>query len=768
MNEYVFVRLMFGLLCLTVLFIVMIDLLKHHKNQKQKNAFLYVMLSTAFTILVNEVFAMIYLHYYTVTLLTFKVVVTCAYFGPLCVCHAWYCFAKTQIHSDFLNTRWLKTFISFLFIINLTAISSSIRTGLIFAIDENYNYTYGPLWQLNALCNLIFVLIPLLVSFVKIANSNSDENRQKYFSIGSIAVFPIIFQAIYEIVFNKLNIVLPIQSFGGVISVILAYLVVLQSSRQKEQQKLFNITNALSLDYGSVFYVNTVNDEYTIMRLDDFMKDYYQQIFAEKILYDEIIEYCAKNMIYSEDKDNFSNFLQIPTVKDLLSSRDSYSFDFRGKNTEVYHYVRIKLFKTDSEINHFIIGVKDITAEVGKQQQYHEDLQNALIEARSANKAKNIFLSNMSHDIRTPMNAIVGFTDIARRSITDTDKVSECLEKIESSSNHLLSLINDILDMSRIENGKMILENIPTSLSSLLKEIQDIIYPDVSNKNIHFEIKKTDIKHDNLYLDPMRVKQVFLNLLSNAMKFTQIGGKVSFEIVERQSLNPEFASFHCVISDNGCGMSSEFVKKIFEPFARERSTTDSGISGTGLGMSIVKNIVQKLKGNISVLSREGQGTDFILDVSFKICTEVPVPELCEHEKEPPKEQSLEGIKILLVEDNELNREIAKNILVRNNAQVTELINCRQALDLLTVSKPGDFDLVLMDIQTPFMNGYDATRAIRNQVNNPIHTIPIIAMTANAFEEDKRLALDAGMDAHVSKPINVSVLLDTIVKVINKD
>ena len=764
MQSDFFIRLELDVLALVVIIAVFVGVLRQRRDENQRAAFISVIFASVISILANDFFIYIHEGFFKVYPVTFKIVALCMYLANFLTSYSWFEFSKTQLNFPLLDKHFFKYYFNLIFVGGFVIVLYNFFSDQLFNViyeEEKLKLVYHKkwIWFVYLFINLNFILVPVFVSFIKIARTSVSAHRLKYFFTGGIVLIPFLFQILYDCTKYLTDLYLPYFTIGGTVSILLGYFIIMENNREKEQKKLFNITNALSLDYGSVYYVNAINKRLSVMRLDELMKDYYLKLFTNSSSYDEVINFCVKHLLFEEDRTLFSETMDCDHVRELLYDRETYSFDFRGKNEQSFRYIRVKLIKTDVEVEHFIIGVKDITSEVGKQEQYHDDLQNALIEARSANKAKSIFLSNMSHDIRTPMNAIIGFTDIARENIEDKEKLLDCLNKITSSSNHLLSIINDVLDMSRIENGRLSIDLVPVDLNNLLEEVSDLIYPDVTNKNISFNLIKTSIVHNNLLLDPMRVKQIFLNLLSNSMKFTQIGGNITFEIQERNSINPEYAFFHCVISDNGCGISQDFMKRMFEPFARERSTTDSGIAGTGLGLTIVKNIVQKLQGHIFVTSQPGKGTDFVLDISFKINAENK--RIFEPVEFTADGSLLSGLKILLVEDNELNREIAKNILVRYKADVTELVNCREAVDLILDSHKDDFDLVLMDIQTPFMNGYDATRKIRAQFNHPLKDIPIIAMTANAFEEDKQLALQSGMNAHIAKPINVQNLLQTI-------
>lgn len=394
------------------------------------------------------------------------------------------------------------------------------------------------------------------------------------------------------------------------------------------------------------------------------------------------------------------------------------------------------------------------------EQKHQQELADALELAKQASRAKTVFLNNMSHDIRTPMNAIIGFTTLALKHIDDQDKVKDYLGKITQSSNHLLSLINDVLDMSRIESGKMVVEERPENLAEILQELYDMVQSDVRAKRLELFIDTAGLRDKDIFCDRLRVNQILLNLLSNAIKFTDCGGKIFVKIMQTSVSNSDRVTYQFRVKDTGIGMSKEFTKMIFEPFARERTSTVSGIQGTGLGMSITKNLVDMMGGKIEVSSEVHKGTEFVVTLSFKLQqTGGKLPR--KEEKETLSSETFQGKRLLLAEDNELNREIATELLTEAGFQVEAACDGQEAVDRIAKSEEGYFDAVLMDIQMPVLDGYEATRRIRKLENPKLAQIPIIAMTANAFEEDKQNAKAAGMNAHIGKPIDIPKLYETL-------
>ena len=383
-------------------------------------------------------------------------------------------------------------------------------------------------------------------------------------------------------------------------------------------------------------------------------------------------------------------------------------------------------------------------------------LQLAVQRETKANLAKREFLFNMSHDIRTPMNAIIGFTALAQTHIDDRGQVEDYLKKISVSSQHLLSLINDVLDMSRIESGKVTLEAKPVHLPELVHELRDIIQAVVSKKDLSLTLDTVGVENEDVIADPLRLEQILINVLANAVKFTPDGGQISLWIVQKDTAPVGYADFEFHIKDNGIGMSEEFQKHIFEQFARERTSTVSKIQGTGLGMAITKSLVDMMGGRITVKSEQGKGSEFTISLRF------PIGE-AKAEQTPPaaKASAFTGKKLLVVEDNELNLEIASTLLKEAGFAVDTAENGKVAVEKVEAASADRYDLILMDIQMPEMDGYEATRRIRALPDTKKAALPIVAMTANAFEDDRKNALRAGMNGHIAKPLDIQKLFQVL-------
>ena len=390
----------------------------------------------------------------------------------------------------------------------------------------------------------------------------------------------------------------------------------------------------------------------------------------------------------------------------------------------------------------------------------NHELEIAVQQEAAANRAKRDFLFNMSHDIRTPMNAIIGYTTLAETNLTQPVKVADYLRKISTASQHLLSLINDVLDMSRIESGRVVLEQKPVHLPTLVQDVQDIIQSNVTAKGLSFAVDLAGVRDEDVVADPLRLQRILLNILSNAVKFTPSGGSITLRVVEKSGAPVGYGDYEFYVRDTGIGMSAEYQKHIFEQFSREETSTVSKTEGTGLGMPITKRLVEMMDGSIDLLSVQGQGTEFTVHLRLPLCgapkTETPVAD-----------PEFAGMRLLVVEDNELNMEITTTVLEEAGFVVDQAVNGQAALEKIATAAPGQYALVLMDIQMPVMDGYEATRRIRALPDPEKAQIPIVAMTANAFAEDRENALAAGMNEHIAKPFDIHTLLWKLAEILKR-
>lgn len=399
-----------------------------------------------------------------------------------------------------------------------------------------------------------------------------------------------------------------------------------------------------------------------------------------------------------------------------------------------------------------------------KDEKYKAELLIAAKKAEAANQAKTEFLQRMSHDIRTPINGICGMLDVADHYADDMEKQTECRAKVKEASNLLLELVNDVLDMSKLETDEIVLEEVPFNLSKISKEVLVVIEQIAEEQNIRIEWEKKEITHRDLIGSSEYVKRVMMNILSNAVKYNKANGSIYISCMEIPSEQPGMTTIEFVCRDTGIGMSDEFQKHIFEPFTQEHEGSRTKFTGTGLGMSITKKLVEKMGGTIAFESKEGVGTTFVIRVPFKIDPDADKRE----EQKDVSEKSIKGLHILLAEDNELNMEIAEFVLQNEGAEVTKAWNGQETVERFRNSEPGEFDVILMDIMMPVMNGYETAKMIRSLDREDAKTIPVIAMTANAFTEDRRRAKEAGMDEHISKPIDVKSLIKVIRKLVENN
>ena len=396
-----------------------------------------------------------------------------------------------------------------------------------------------------------------------------------------------------------------------------------------------------------------------------------------------------------------------------------------------------------------------------KDEKYKSELLIAAKMAEAANEAKTEFLQRMSHDIRTPINGICGLVNMADHCADDTEKQTEYRTKVKEASNLLLELVNDVLDMSKLESGEVVLEEIPFNLSSISREVFIVIEQMAAEQNIRIMWEKKEITHRDLIGSPGYVKRVMMNILSNAVKYNRENGQIYISCMEIPFEQPEMTTMEFVCRDTGIGMTEEFQKCVFEPFAQEHTGSRAKFTGTGLGLSISRKLVEKMGGTITFESEKGVGTIFVIRVPFKIDLDADKRE----EQKDVSEKSIKGLHVLLAEDNELNMEIAEFVLQNEGADVTKAWDGQEAVELFRNSEPGEFDVILMDIMMPVMNGYETTKMIRSLDREDAKAIPIIAMTANAFTEDRIRAKEAGMDEHVAKPVDVELLIKVIHKLV---
>lgn len=533
----------------------------------------------------------------------------------------------------------------------------------------------------------------------------------------------------------------------------------MQMKQDKEMEMQREIITALGYDYFSVLLVDLEKDHVTIFRQRSLNGKSIADLCAKyHNCWSEFIPNYAKERVSDASYDEFMEKLSLDYIR---SAKESYIsvYEYVSDDGIVYYQIKVAFVQKQDGHRVAVVSTKNIDEIIRKEKQQEETLNKALIEAKVASKAKTDFLFNMSHDIRTPMNAIIGFTNLLEEHLDDREMLLNYIDKIKTSNEFLLSLINNVLEMAKIENGKEHLDESSTNMVDFYHAICTLFNTQMKEKGVIFR-HSLKIRHRNVMIDVTKMREILLNILSNALKYTPTGNSVTMTVTELPSEREGYAVYQTIIEDTGIGMSEEFLSHMFEYFSRERTTTESGVSGTGLGTAIVKKLVDLMHGTIDVESKLGEGTKITLKMSHQITENQNVQQNFQNEREY-NTGDFTGKRILLAEDNDLNAEIAIAILEEHGLEVERAEDGIVCVNMIEKADADHYDLVLMDIQMPNMDGYKATQLIRQLPDKKKSRVPVIAMTANAFEEDKRNALVAGMDGFLSKPIVIEELLYTL-------
>ena len=666
----------------------------------------------------------------------------------------------------------LNVFRGCLIVSQITLLAENIRSGFCFEVLGWHSVTYLTHTGRTVLFWLQFayyVIVFISVLFTSLMKSGTKEKKRCRAAV-IFSLVPLI-AGFFQWVFPDA----PMYSVGFMLSAVMIYSfnvtvqreAYLASLYQSENEKLSAIASGLSGDFDTVYYIDLDTGKYEVIGKGVFAdalgengskqgNDFFSEGIAE-----------MKRVFEEEDYPVLDGFLSKEHILEELRAKQSFSFNCRIAEVGSSRYYMLKIIRGEidgEKGSKCLIGIFDDDERVRTEMEKQEELRLARLRAEQASEAKTQFLFNMSHDIRTPMNAILGFAEIAKKNVSDPEKVSDSLDKVHTAGNHLLSLINDILDMSRIESGKVILENKPFSPMRCTEDILNIVGTMAEEKQITIDVTEKIPVSRTVLGDETHVGRVLINILTNAVKYTNPGGRVEFSISEKPTEEAGLSAFTVIVSDNGIGMSEEFLRHVFEIFSRERNTTVSGVQGTGLGMAITKSLMDLMGGSIDVESKPGVGTKITLVFRFRLADGVS-GEAGEKEITEADLARLKGKRLLLVEDNELNREIADDLLadlglIVDNAEdgTFAVEKCRALSD-----KPESerYDFILMDVQMPIMDGYTAAREIRNLPDPYFASVPIIAMTANVFAEDAQKSKQAGMNHHLGKPINVKELTSTL-------
>ncbi len=532
-----------------------------------------------------------------------------------------------------------------------------------------------------------------------------------------------------------------------------------RSQINQEHLRRLEVIEGLSVNYDSILYADLDEDKILPYRISSRIKSQFSQRFQVRPFSWYVKDY-VETWVHPEDRAMVSRATDPDYIRKKLSKNKTYYFNYRVVNGDALQYLQLRLVTvggSPDKISQIVMGYRRVDEEIRKEMEQKQILEEALENAKLAINAKNTFLSNMSHDMRTPLNGIFGFLKLARKHIDDREALLRYLDKIDASSQQLLSLIDKTLEISwsETDNGHVI--ESPCNLTEILQEVYDSMSMQAIEKNIAFTLDMSGLKHRDVYSNPEKLRQLFVYLVNNAITYTNMDGRVSLTATELENLPNHYVVCQFLVKDTGIGISEEFLQRIFEPFEREKNTTLSGIHGIGLGLTLAKNIVENLGGDIEINSAVNKGSAFTVTLRFRM----QPPALGADSDAKDAAVCLQNRKILLVEDNEINLEIETEILEDMGFLIETALDGSEAVAKVRNAAPDDYDLILMDIQMPVMDGRTAAREIRRLENPALASIPIIALSADAFENDKRLSIESGMNAHLTKPVDVPQLLDAI-------
>ncbi len=532
----------------------------------------------------------------------------------------------------------------------------------------------------------------------------------------------------------------------------------------QEHLRRLEVIEGLSINYESILYADLDTDKILPYRLSSRNSPQ----FGNKMQARGYLWYTSEYIeewVHPDDRQMVSVITSPGCIREKLLNHKTFYVNYRIIDNGEIQYLQLRVVNVGNKnhISQIVMGYRSVDEELRREMEQKQMLEEALNNADLAITAKNTFLSNMSHDMRTPLNAIFGYTVLARKYTSNSEAVEDYLEKIESSGRQLLDLIDKVLEISWTETNDVQLEELECNLCDIMQDLYNMLLPQAQKKNINLSVNSSRLMHYDVFSDPGKLKQLFMHLSNNAIKYTEYGGRVDVSLVELERLPNDQIVCQFTVEDTGIGIGEEFLEHIFEPFEREKNTTLSGVHGTGLGLTIVKNITERMGGRIEVKSNAGKGSRFTVTLRLRIQEQ---PLSISNGNEDTLSQ-LMNHKILLVEDNEINLEIETEILQGLGFVIETAENGSIAVEKIKEAAPGEFALVLMDIQMPVMDGLQATQLIRKIENPDLARIPIIALSANAFESDRKMSIESGMNAHLTKPIDVPLLLETLVKTLKK-
>ena len=628
----------------------------------------------------------------------------------------------------------------------------SIRTGWIFTVSPENVYSHGPLFWLQSLGAYGMIVISFAHTLIQLVRKDARVPRKDIHKLLKFYLIPVIGSIV-----SLYQTGMPGTWTCGAISIVLIYL------RDQNREILSGMITAMAADYRSIYHANLDKDECLCVRASEKIPGGRMWEGRSFSFREGFTEY-ANHYVCEADRNAFLRFIEPDNIRAGLAIEKMIALRYLTvkDGVEQYEMLRIAGVRTiderDDNIVHAIgAGFSNVDRETRGALEQNRALTEALTRAEEANAAKTAFLSSMSHEIRTPLNAIIGLDNVALHEPNISPRTREELEKIGSSARHLLSLINDILDMSRIESGRMVLKNEEFSFREMINQINVIIHGQCADKGLDFVCNQLEPLDGYFTGDDLRLKQIVINILGNAVKFTDAPGTVTFTVAQQDAPDGR-AIMRFTVKDTGIGMDAVFLPKLFDPFVQEDATTTNRYGGSGLGMAITKNMVDLMGGQIEVESEKGRGTTFTVRIPLKKAAHVAVAP-----KPEGQSPSLAGLHMLIAEDMELNAEILTDLLDMEDITSEWAANGRQAVEMFENSAPGHFSAILMDMRMPVMDGLTATRAIRALDRPDAAAIPIIALTANAFEEDVQHCLQAGMNAHLSKPVEMEQLKAALVR-----
>ena len=532
-----------------------------------------------------------------------------------------------------------------------------------------------------------------------------------------------------------------------------------ESQAAEERRQYMDLLEGLSIGYESILYVDLEQDRVQAYRLNDrTRKQFAKELEVRR--YSEFAPDYVSTWVHPEDREYVARSTASDDIRRQLAADRTFYVNFRVVKDGSTRYVQLRIVNVgeSGSVSKIVMGYQNMDAEIVREIERQQLLKNALESANTAIVAKNAFLANMSHDVRTPMNAIMGFTDLARKHCQDGGKLKYYLDRIEAAGDQLLSLLNGVLEISKIESGNLHIENARCSLTETLQEVRTRAMSRAGAKNITLTLDLSGMEHDIVYSDGAKIGHILSRIVSNGVKYTKENGQVSVFVREERADCADCAVYHFIVQDNGIGIAEDMLARIFQPFEREKNTTQSGVHGTGLGLTIAKSIAEAMGGTVEVVSEVGKGSTFT--VTLRLCLRDTQKGISSAKKKKPA--PTEGKKrVLIVEDTEINLEIETELLRDAGYLVDVAADGSVAVEKVRNSQPGYYDLILMDIQMPIMDGYRATEEIRSLGDPVLSNIPIVALSANAFDEDKKKSRESGMNAHMEKPIDTPRLMNVI-------